>query len=61
MTMLTGALPAGTEFGDIEVKVGTGASAVTVNWVTFDVPPAAASLTTVTGTVPTVAICAAVT
>jgi hypothetical protein len=47
--------------GETEVNVGAGSALVTMNVLTFEVPPAAASLTTVTAALAAAAICAAVT
>jgi hypothetical protein len=49
------------EDGETEVNVGAGSALVTMNVLTFEVPPAAASLTTVTAALAAAAICAAVT
>ena len=52
------------DVGESDVSIGTGGgtgSAETLKVLTFDVPPAAVSLETVTGTLPAVATCAAVT
>jgi hypothetical protein len=57
----TPVLNAGSEAGETEVNDGAGGALATVNVLTFDVPFAAASLRTVTATLPTAAICAAVT